>query len=564
LSLTGKENDMSAPINLVKDLLSHEDFNRALRYEEEGSDPYDFILTEKILAPATLLPVLSRFWKIPFLELEFYHPQKSALGRVNEDVARRFNVLPLFQLEDSLYVATWEPDNLATLDYLRQLTGFTIEAVLAARTDLEEAINRHFLSSEQVAQAMGSFAAREKGDDLSGIDELRIEDSEAPAIKLVNYIISQAINLGASDIHLEPYPGKAKLRYRVDGVLHEFPPPPHHLYRSLVARIKIISGMDVAEKRLPQDGRTAFVSDDKKYDLRVSVIPNMNDEGVVIRVLDTQSKGQELVDLGFSKEMMERYSRFVRMPYGIILVTGPTGSGKSTTLYATLKEIYSPRKKIITIEDPVEYQLEGITQIQVNPVIGYTFASGLRSILRHDPDIIMLGEIRDLESAEIAIRSSLTGHLVLSTLHTNDAPTAVIRLIDMGIPAYLVLASLNGVLAQRLIRKLCPKCRRQATYVPGRLAFLGIDPIPPEASFFEPVGCQACNNLGYRGREAIMEMLEINTEIRHIPQETLSLEKIKELARLHGYTTLKESLAAKLMSGITSLEEVASLTSIEY
>ena len=534
---------MAVPLELLKNLIDTDSFEKVLEKRSEGQDPVEFLLEEKLLEPRDLLLKLSAYWKIPFVELDHYEPDREVLNLFSEEVARRFMVMPLFLLEDRLYSALWDQDNLGTIDFLRQLTGFTIEPILATRADIEASINRFFLSKEQVAQKMDTFAEQRLPGTIGGVkdqEELHIQDEEAPAIKLVNYIISQAVNMDASDIHLEPYEKRAILRYRVDGVLHEFPPPPNHLLRSLVTRIKIISNMDVAEKRMPQDGRTSVTVEGRKYDLRVSVIPNINGEGVVIRVLDTESKGMELTDLGFSPDMLDSFRHIVSRPYGIFLVTGPTGSGKSTTLYATLKTINTPKRKLITIEDPVEYKLEGVSQIQVHPAIGYTFAAGLRAILRHDPDVIMVGEIRDLETAEIAVRSSLTGHLVFSTLHTNDSPTALTRLIDMGVAPYLVLTSLNGVLAQRLVRKLCPKCKKEAGYTIDDLGFLGLKEIPSGAQLYEPVGCTACSNLGYKGREAILEMIEVTPEMRQLSREGVTAEKVKEMAKANGYTSLRE------------------------
>ncbi len=558
---------MAVSLELLKDMLDQEDFEKVVAKKREGQDPVDFLLEENLLDSRQLLMKLSALWRIPFVELEHYHPDVETLSLISEEVARRFMIMPLFRIEDRLYCALWDQDNLGTLDYLRHLTGLSIEPVLATRPDIEAGINRFFLSQEQVAQKMDTFADQKKTGTRRGKKEkeedIHLQDQEAPAIKLVNYLISQGINMNASDIHIEPYENRAILRYRVDGVLHEFPPPPFHLIRSVVTRIKIISEMDVAEKRLPQDGRTSFVVDGRKFDLRVSVIPNIHGEGVVIRVLDTQSRGQELDDLGFSSDMLKDYRRIVSRPFGIFLVTGPTGSGKSTTLYATLKSIKSSKRKLITIEDPVEYQLVGVSQIQVHSAIGFTFAAGLRAILRHDPDVIMVGEIRDLETAEIAVRSSLTGHLVFSTLHTNDASTAVTRLIDMGIAPYLVLTSLNGVLAQRLVRKLCPRCKKQASYSDSDLSFLGSDGIPRNATLFEPVGCNACSNLGYRGREAIVELIEITPAMRRLNREGVTAEKIREMAEADGFVSLKKSLMDKFFLGITSLEEVISFTTID-
>ncbi len=480
--------------------------------------------------------------------LEKFHPQPEAVALVSEELARKFGVMPLFIDAGSLYLAVANPDDISSQDYLQTLTGLTIEPLATTRSDLEAALNRLFLTQEHSARAMQAQAVEEvRGDSGPAVV---VEDSKAPAIQLVNYILGQAINMGASDIHLEPFPNRVMLRYRVDGVLHEFPAPPLHLARALVSRFKILSALDVAERRLPQDGRAQFTHNNAPYDLRVSIIPNLHGEGVVVRILDTHGGGKLLSDLGFEDAMRARYETLIQKPHGILLVTGPTGAGKSTTLYATLKQILTPKKKIITLEDPVEYFLEGVTQIPVHPSIGFTFATALRSVLRHDPDIVMLGEIRDPESAEIAVRASMTGHLVFSTLHTNDAPSAVARLLDMGIPGYLVMSSLTGVVAQRLLRRLCPKCKELRP-----ISFEGM------TQAYHPVGCVACNNLGYRGRVAVYELLEITPAVRALyAGATPASALVREAAREAGFRTLREDALEKMRAGVVSMEDVVALT----
>lgn len=468
-------------------------------------------------------------------------------------------MLPLFQLGNRLYVALSDPEDLTAQDYLSQLTGLAIEPVLAIRGSIESAINRYFLSEEQSAKTLKKIVQRKDKEEETPAD-VRLEDKDAPAIKLVNHIFSQAVRLGASDIHLAPFRDRVWLRYRVDGILHEFPAPPSEIYRSLVSRIKILSNLDIAERRMPQDGRARIQIDQREYDLRVSIIPNLHGEGVVIRVLDTSGVSKNLGDLGFEQSLIAKYKKLIGKPYGIFLVTGPTGSGKTTTLYATLQDTFSPKRHMLTLEDPVEYQLEGITQIQINAGIGYTFAKGLRSVLRHDPDVIMLGEIRDLESAEIAIRSSLTGHFVFSTLHTNDAPSAVSRLVDMGVPSYMIFASLVGVMAQRLVRRLCTECRAKVDPAAGELAALGLKTFPRGAELYRPVGCTSCSNLGYKGRLAIGELLEVSPAMRRLSPEQVTPGSLRDLAAKDGFTTLRESAIKLLLSGLTSVEEVASGT----
>jgi type IV pilus assembly protein PilB len=541
--------------------LAPEILNRAAGAKAQKTGPAEFLFSQETVPAEVVLAAMSRHYRLPFIRLPAYHAEQESVSRIKEEVARRFLVLPLFRQDDRLYVALSNPEDLQAQDFLRQLTGLHIEPVLASPQDLEGAINRNYLTREKTAETMGAFEETTAAPTEEG--KIRIEDEEAPAIKLVNYIFSQAINLKASDIHLESFAEKALLRYRVDGVLHEFPPPPLHLMKAIVSRIKIISNMDVAERRLPQDGRASFAVDGVPYDLRVSIIPNLHGEGVVIRILDTTGMKKSLEAIGMPPDVYSRYEKVITRPYGIVLLTGPTGSGKTSTLYATLKRIFTLQKKFITLEDPVEYQIEGITQLQVNAEIGFTFGAGLRSILRHDPDVIMLGEIRDLETAEIAIRSSLTGHLVFSTLHTNDAPSAVTRLMDMGVASYLVLSSLNGVMAQRLIRVLCPACKVRIPFGPKEQEMLGLTSLPDGAAIFGPAGCPACGNLGYKGRNAISELLVITPEMRRLSSSQLTPEILRDLALKDGFTTLRESALSKLFSGITSIEEVLSVTGEE-
>ena len=364
--------------------------------------------------------------------------------------------------------------------------------------------------------------------------------------------------MGASDIHLEPEGDKVFLRYRVDGVCHDYPPPPANLYAALVSRIKINANMDIAERRLPQDGRMSLTLDQKTYDMRVSVMPAVGGEAVVIRILNPQMD-LELGNMGFDSRTLSRYERVLRKPHGIVLVTGPTGSGKSTTLYATLRKIHTREKKTITLEDPVENRMSGIVQIAVRPNIGYTFAAGLKAILRHDPDVVMLGEIRDAESAEVAFRAALTGHLLFSTLHTNSAPEALTRLIDMGMQPYQVAAALNGVLAQRLIRKLCPKCRQPVKLGPEHLKSLGISSLPPKVAIYGAKGCNECQNIGYKGRVAVYEFFELTPQMKALPPEQFRADVLKQMAVKDGFTTLKQAAVGKLLSGLTSYGEVVSL-----
>jgi len=552
---------MSTWLDSVKDRLDPVILERAREEEAEGRDPRDFILKGEYMSTGDFLHSLSTYYDLPAVILNQYEPEGEAVAKVGEKEARRFSLMPLFIQKENIFVALSHPGDLDVEDYIRHQTGLTMIEIVTTASCVEYAINRHYLSGERTAEKVKTISAKKTTEEKSAhLEEIRLKSDESPSIQLTDHIISSAIRLGASDIHLEPLADSAYLRYRIDGVLREYPPPPLDLLKAVTSRIKIISELDVSEKRLPQDGRITFTVDDREYDLRVSIIPNLHGESVVIRVLTSGSNVKELGDLGFSDIMFKKYCAMASRPHGVLLVTGPTGSGKSTTLYATLRHILTPEKKILSLEDPVESQIRGVTQFQMNTAIGFTFARCLRSVLRHDPEIVLIGEIRDQETAEIAIRASLTGHMIFSTLHTNDASSAPTRLIDMGVPSYLVMTSLVGVLAQRLVRRLCPKCKVPFHPDRGHLELLGLSLMPPEATPFKPAGCGICGNIGYKGRAAIYELLEITSEIRHLSEEELTAAKIQQVAEKQGFVTLRESGVEKWLSGITSLEEVVKLT----
>lgn len=553
---------MNEWLEFFEESLDSTAFQQAVEEDRQGRDPADFLLKQGFVSRGELLSSLSDFYDMPSILLDEYEPQEEALMKIPEDIARRFSIIPLFILKDMLYVATDNPDVIMVEDYIRQMTGLTLEELITTSQSLGDAINKYYLSSGRTAQKVENIASLQTKKTSAEAESagLQLTDQEAPSIKMVNHIISSAIRLRASDIHLEPFENSAYLRYRIDGVLREYPAPPLDMIKAVTSRMKIISEMDVSEKRLPQDGRSTFTLDGKDYDLRVSMIPNLFGESVVIRILDAGAGVKTLDGLGFNRELLAKYLKLIAKPYGILLVTGPTGSGKSTTLYATLRQVLSPEKKIITLEDPVEAQIRGVTQFQMNAPIGFTFSRALRSVLRHDPEIVLIGEIRDLETAEIAIRASLTGHLLFSTLHTNDAPSATTRLIDMGIPSYLVMTSVIGVLAQRLVRRLCPNCKKLHSPDESELVSLGIKEIPSHAKIYAPVGCGQCENIGYKGRAAIYELMEISPEMRRIPPEKMTAEAVREIAEKQGLITLRQSALEKLFDGITGIEEVIKLT----
>lgn len=483
---------------------------------------------------------------------------------IPQEFAFKNSVLPLSRMLRSLTVAMADPLDLLLIDSLRKLTGCEINPVIATRTDIVKAIEEFYGKSTMLQNAVDSSydinsSIIQTQDDLGqelSLDNLIARAEEAPVVKLVDLIIRQAINERASDIHIEPFKDKISLRYRIDGKLYEIPPPAKHLHLPLVSRVKILAKLDIAEKRLPQDGAILVRIDERPVDIRVSIIPTIYGEKAVLRILDRGSGVFNLNSMGFDPKQLEIVRKAIFSPYGLVFITGPTGSGKSTSLYAILNEIKDPTKNIVTVEDPVEYKIDGVNQVQIKPEVGLTFAAALRSFLRQDPDIMLVGEVRDLETAQICIRSSLTGHLVLSTLHTNDAPSAVSRLMDIGIEPYMLAPSLLVVIAQRLIRKLCPDCKE--AYEPTAAQLKGAA-IKAEL-IYKPKGCAKCNNTGYKGRTCIVEVMPISLEIQDLINQRASFQKIREVARSLGMQTLYESGIKKVESGITSLEEILSTT----
>jgi general secretion pathway protein E len=488
--------------------------------------------------------------------------------RLSVSYMEEHKFLPLRYQGERLIVAFANPRDLETIDDLRSCLKCEIDAVTAPQEEILEGIKKLYGEGVETIEKMvkdmseGELVlGNGRGDEVADLRDLA---SQAPVIKLVNLIIMEALNKRASDIHIEAMEDQLRVRYRVDGVLHDISAPPKRFQAAIVSRIKIMAEMNIAERRLSQDGRIGVRLKDKDIDLRVSTVPTLYGESVVIRILDKSTILLDLEDLGFSKEVYNAFHRMIQMPHGIILVTGPTGSGKTTTLYSALNEINSPEKKIITLEDPVEYHLKGINQIPVKPKIGLTFATGLRSIVRQDPDVIMIGEMRDYETAEIAIQSALTGHLVFSTLHTNDAPGGITRLIDMGVEPYLVSSAVEGILAQRLVRVICPDCREEAPPDRSVLKDLGIsEGAPAGKNISRGKGCAQCDFTGYRGRLGIFEFLTMSDVVKEMVLEKKSTNIIKEKARSEGMTVLREDGMKKVLAGITTVEEVMRVTQDE-
>ena len=475
---------------------------------------------------------------------------------------KNYHIIGLQHTDDAMTVAMMDPEDQFTINGLRLATGKPIIAKVGLLSEIDAALDIQYGEDKS---KMDKLIADSATDDLGEEDLAHLKDlaSEAPVIKMVNLIMQRAIETKASDIHIEPFEQSLKIRLRIDGVLQEIDAPNVKSTAAVISRIKIMAKLNIAERRLPQDGRIKVQMIGKELDLRVSTIPTMHGESVVIRLLDKENTVLDFAALGFAGRHLQQFIDVLSQPHGIILITGPTGSGKSTTMYAALKQLNTPERKIITVEDPVEYQMEGINQIQAKPQIGLTFASALRSIVRQDPDVIMIGEMRDLETARIAVQSALTGHLVLSTLHTNDAAGGITRLLDMGLEEYLLTSTVNGILAQRLIRKLCPSCKKGAIAAPEIVKKLRLQRFAPKGDIvlYQPIGCSACSHTGYRGRLAIIEFLPMTDPIRKLIMAHEEAGTIQKLAITEGMQTLYENGLVKVIEGITTLEEVMRVTS---
>ena len=549
-------------ILLEQGLVTEEHLKRAL--EEHRNTPKSLgrvLIDLGYIRERDLVRALAEQVGLEFVDLTEYRVDASATALLPEALCRRYRAIPIGEEGDKLLVAMSDPANVYALDDIRTVTGREVRPVVATSNDVDQAIAKFSGMGDQV-EALASEAAEalDEETDLSGI-EAAVE--EAPIVKLVQAIMTQAASDRASDVHIEPTEKDVRVRFRVDGVLHEVMHSPKSIQGGLISRLKVMGDLNIAEKRVPQDGRVSIRVNNRTLDLRLATLPTVFGEKIVIRILDKSNALLQLSELGFLADSFERYERSFRKPYGAILVTGPTGSGKSTTLYATLNIVNSVDRHIITVEDPVEYRLPGVNQMQVNPKAGLTFASALRSILRADPDIILIGEVRDRETAMIAVESALTGHLVFSSLHTNDAPSAITRLIEMEVETFLVASAIDCIVAQRLARKLCERCRQsyvpeeseltEAGYAQERFAELG--------EFFRPVGCGSCANTGYRGRIGLYEVMPMSEEIERLTVERASTETVKRVAVEQGMKTLRDDGLEKASAGITSIEEIARVVS---
>lgn len=496
---------------------------------------------------------------LPYLKLSEYKINPAAVALIPEDMARRYELVPIDIEDNKLVVAMSDPANVFAVDDLRIMTGYEIKPVVSTESDVINAIAQNFQMDREVEEMMESAVGEAEGVEAQAlVEEVEEEDEEAPIVKLANYILTEAARSRAADVHIDPQESEVRIRYRIDGVLHDILKSPKKVQHGLTARLKIMANMDIAEKRLPQDGRFSLIIDGRPIDFRVATIPTIHGEKVVLRLLEKSSALMKLEELGFSQIGLERLKSSLLKPYGAIFITGPTGSGKTTTLYSCVSLLNSVEKNVITVEDPVEYRLVGLNQVQVNPRAGLTFAAALRSILRHDPDIVMIGEVRDQETALIAIESALTGHLVLSTLHTNDAASTITRLTEMGLETFLVSSAVDCVVNQRLARVLCPECKE--VYTPSLEALQAIN-FPMDEGEKIPViyrakGCEYCNRTGYRGRIGIYEVLLMSENIERLTVERASTDLIRKTAIEEGMITLKEEGFLKVKEGITSIEEI--------
>jgi type IV pilus assembly protein PilB len=542
--------------------------------EEQKQSPGEIIgqvaIRMGLVTEAQVTEALAEQWGMPVVSLAETNIPPNVLEIVPQTMADIYKIMPVSLKNNVLTVAMADPQNVAALDDLRNFLGYDVRGAVSNLADVEQAIERHYAdkqdSIEDVIDQLKE-AGLDKGDDEEAAFDLASDEeiaSAAPVRKLLNMVLLLAIKDQASDIHFEPFEDEFKIRVRADGVLYEMVPPPRHLANAITTRIKVMAELDIAERRLPQDGRIELNVGGNPVDLRVSVLPTMFGESVVMRVLDRTVVQLDLQKIGMDATILRRFRQIIRNPNGIVLVTGPTGSGKTTTLYSALNELNEVSTKVITTEDPIEYEIDGLIQVPVNPDIEVTFANVLRAILRHDPDVILVGEIRDYETAEISIQSALTGHLVFSTLHTNDAPSAITRLRDMGVQPFLITATLEAILAQRLVRKICTECRTEFEPSDELLMELQL-PIDQarQYSFYYGKGCARCNNSGYKGRTGIYELLEINDDVRDMITSDSSVDDIRNFARTQGMTTLRESGLKLIFDGVTTIDEVVRETVME-
>jgi len=534
-------------------LLTKGQFEKSQEHARISGEAIDKVLIKDgVISEEKLASAIAEELGIPYMDLKDYLIDSETTKLIPEKLARDKNIIPLFKIGNTITIAMSDPQDIMTIDEVRVRSGFDVETVLATDTVIRNAIEQFYGVTGNMDEVLDSIDKQRMDRLPDNVSAKVLEDlaQEAPVVKFVNLLIMEAVKSRASDIHIEPEEDKLRIRFRIDGFLHEISSPPKHIQSAIISRIKVLSKMDIAEKRRPQDGQLQMRIENRNIDVRVSSFPTVYGENVVMRILDKANVILELAQLGFTKEVLAQFKDLINRPNGIILVTGPTGSGKTTTLYAAIHALNSEEKNIITIEDPVEYHLPNIRQSQINLKAGVTFASGLRSILRQDPDVIMVGEIRDLETADISVQAALTGHLVFSTLHTNDAPGAISRLLDMGVEPFLVSSSVIGILAQRLVRVMCPKCKEPYTQTESG----------KEVVYYRSKGCSFCKNSGFRGRAGIFELMLVNDRVKKLIIAKASSDDIRKAAQQDGMKTLREDGLLRAKTGLTSPEEVIRVT----
>jgi type IV pilus assembly protein PilB len=559
-------------ILIKENLITADQLKQALEYQKKNNGRLGACLMKLgFVRDDEITQVLSRQYGVPSINLKYYEVEPSVIKLIPQETAVRYQVVPLSRVGATLTIAMTDPTNVFAMDDIKFMTGFNVEPVVASESDINAAIQKFYgdvSSEEELSKVMKVLSAEDAADleiaaEEDQLDAAALERAaeEAPIIKLVNLILTDAVKRGASDIHVEPYEKELRVRLRVDGILQNVMSPPLKLKDAITSRIKIMSKLDISEKRLPQDGRIMlkYMKDGKKKDLdfRVSTVPTLFGEKIVLRLLDKENLRLDMTKLGFEQKSLTMFERQILRPYGMVLVTGPTGSGKTNTLYSSVSRLNTPETNIMTAEDPVEFQLAGVNQVQMKDQIGLNFATALRAFLRQDPNIILVGEIRDFETAEIAVKAALTGHLVLSTLHTNDAPSTISRLMNMGIEPFLVATSVNLICAQRLVRRICAGCKEPLKVPEQALLDAGFTPEELKTTtVYQGKGCATCNNTGYKGRAGLYEVMEINDELRELILVGASAIELKKKALDNGMITLRRSGLTKIAAGQTTLDEV--------
>lgn len=560
-------NERLGELLVKKKIITSEQLEKALEEQKRSGERLGTILTRLgFVKENELLTFISNQYGIPSISLSEFDIEPGVLKLIPVELVRKYQVIPLNLKGSTLIIAMADPSNIFALDDIKFLTGYRIEALAASESDIKAAMEKYYDTSIDMTEFIGKMEEEaveylEEGEEID-VNALSRASEDAPVVKLVNYILTDAIKKKASDIHIEPYEKTFRVRYRMDGVLYEMMKPPLKLKNALISRIKIMAKLDIAERRLPQDGRIKLkLGKGEEMDFRVSVLPTLFGEKVVLRLLDKSSLQLDMTKLGFEEKALKDFQEAIHKPYGMVLVTGPTGSGKTTTLYSAISELNKTTENISTAEDPVEFNLPGVNQVQIHEEIGLTFAAALRSFLRQDPDIILVGEIRDFETAEIAIKAALTGHLVLSTLHTNDAPSTINRLLNMGIEPFLVASSVNLILAQRLVRRICTACKEPVKISDQALIDLGVDPAECQGlTFYQGKGCPKCSNTGFKGRVALYEVMPVTESIKELILQGASALEIKKEAIKQGMKTLRMSGITKFLEGVTTIGEVLRAT----